>query len=369
MIIKKLTLKNFRNYDFAELEFSDSRNLFFGENAQGKTNLLEAVFYLSCLKTFRGSRDSDVIKTGCSEASIKGIFDCYGRKIEVFCEITRTGRKLFVNGIREMRPSDHIGLIKTVSFSPDDLQLIKEGPAERRRFMNISVSQLRPGYIKALHEHNKIIENKRKILKMEEERASYLDFYDVLNEKLAKVSAYLTLERGRFLKNIEETANRVEAQISGGREELKIVYNHDSAVEDTSASSNEERIYEHLKKRKEAELASGMCLVGSHRDDFTVYINGKSARDFASQGQIRSAVLAIKVAEHEITEKDSGEKPIFLLDDVLSELDPTRRSFLLNDIGRGQTIITGCDPSMFSELSHGRIFTISGGEIANKTEN
>lgn len=363
MQINYLRISDFRNYSLAEIEFSEGQNLLFGENAQGKTNLIEAIFYLSCLKTFRGNRDSDAIRKDCPSAKIEGSFEAYGRKMEISCTISKSGRKLFVNGIPEKSPRNHIGLIKTVVFSPDDLQLIKEGPALRRRFMNIAISQMRPSYIKALSEHNKIVESKRKILKMEQGREAYSDYLDVLNEKLARAAAYITFERGEFLKKLEVFANRATGEISRGSEEMKIVYNCDSAVENPSDEDNFSKILEHLNRRKAAELASEACLVGAHRDDFTVYINGETARDFGSQGQIRSCVLALKVAEHEIIEKDSGQSPILLLDDVLSELDPSRREFLINDASRGQTIITGCDPSMFSELKKGKIFTISHGEV------
>jgi len=363
MIIKSLELTDFRNYKSATLDFSAERNLLFGENAQGKTNVLEAVFYLSCLKTFRGSREADAIRQGQPLAKLSASFDCFGREILINCDILKTGRRLFVNGIPIKRPSEHIGLIKTVVFSPDDLRLIKDGPALRRRFLNIAISQMRPSYIKALSEHNKIIETKRKILKMETGREAYYDYLDILNEKLSAACANITYERGEFIKLLRLSANETTKEISRGSEEMEIIYNCDSAIEDTADKENREKILYHLNRRKEAELASGMCLVGSHRDDFTVYINGNEARSFASQGQIRSCVLALKCAEHSILEKDSGESPIFLLDDVLSELDPSRREFLINDASRGQTIITGCDPSMFSELKKGKIFTISGGEV------
>ena len=158
-------------------------------------------------------------------------------------------------------------------------------------------------------------------------------------------------------------------KISGGKDILSVKYNFDSALSDHTDKENAGLILEHLKRRKEAEFASGICLVGTHKDDFTVSVNGSSARDFGSQGQIRSCVLSLKVAEHSVIEKDSGEAPILLLDDVLSELDPSRRSFLLNDVNRGQTIITGCDPSMFSELREGKIFTVSGGKIVDQVNN
>lgn len=367
MIIKSLFLENFRNYSRAEVSFSETQNLIFGENAQGKTNLLEAIFYLSCLKTFRNQKDFDAVRQGFPEGKVSGEFYAYGRDISVSCTVKNGSRSLFVNGIPEKKPSDHIGLIKTVVFSPDDLRLIKEGPALRRRFLNIAISQMRPSYIKSLAEHNKIIENKRRILKMEEGREKYLDFLDVLNERLASTYAYIMRERGRFILKAGEIVKRVGLDISGKSEEITLSYNHASSVCDTESPDNEKKICEHLAARKAAELSSRSCLIGAQRDDFDVFINGALARDFASQGQIRSCVLALKVAEHEISEQDSGEKPILLLDDVLSELDPRRRSFLINDVNRGQTVITGCDPSMFSELLHGKIFTVSRGEI--KSEN
>lgn len=368
MFIKKLCIENYRNYAFGEADFSENQNLIFGENAQGKTNLIEAIFYLSCLKTFRGKSDFDAVKTGEKEARIRGIFSAYGREFEIKCDITSSGRRLFVNGVKITKPSEHIGLIKTVVFSPNDLLLIKEGPALRRRFLNIAISQIRPSYIKALSEHNKIIENKRKILRLED-KTPYIDFYDVLNEKLSKCAAIIIRERGRFIEELSEKAKEIGFKISGGREELSFSYKAPSSVTDFNANDLENVLYEHLKKRRDAEFASEMCLVGAHRDDFEVFINGESARDFGSQGQIRSAVLAIKVSEHDILKKNSGEEPILLLDDVLSELDPGRRSFLLNDIDRGQTIITGCDPAMFEELKKGKIFTIEKGSIAGEQRN
>lgn len=363
MKIESLCLENFRNYSETRVSFLDGQNLIFGENAQGKTNLLEAIFYLSCLKTFRPGREFDCVMQGKESALLEGEFEAYGRKFNVLCRIKASGRKLLVNGIEQRRPSDHIGLIKTVVFSPDDLKLIKEGPAARRRFMNIAISQMRPNYIRALSEHNKLIENKRKILKMEEGREKYFDFLDVIDEKLAEAYSYIIKERGEFMNLAKEIVLRNGKEISGGREEFLLSYSFDSAVEKTSDPENKTRILNHLKDRRRAELSSATCLIGAHRDDFSVEINGKAAKDFGSQGQIRSAVLALKVAEHEILEKDSGEKPILLLDDVLSELDSSRRAFLINDVNRGQTVITGCDASMFSELLHGKIFTVSAGSI------
>ena len=364
MIIKKLSLCNFRNYKEAEIEFGSGQNLIFGKNAQGKTNIIEAVFYLSCLKTFRGTKESSVVMYGEEKCNATGNFIAYGRDFSVSCDIAERGRKLFVNGISEPRPVNHIGLIKTVLFSPDDLQLIKEGPSLRRRFMNIAISQMRPSYIKTLSEYKRLIEHKRKILKDPLKGDEMLSFLDVIDEKLSEKIAFLTRERALFLLKTGEISNNIMEEISNGSERLSISYNCASSVEDPLSDENHDRILDHLRRRRRAELDSGMCLIGSHRDDFTVFINEKPAREFASQGQIRSATLALKLSEHRLMEKDCGESPNLLLDDVLSELDPTRQQFLINDASRGQTIITGCDPSMFSELSCGNIFTVENGKIS-----
>ncbi len=369
MVIKKLSLLNFRNYKEAEVAFCDGQNLIFGKNAQGKTNLIEAVFYLSCLKTFRGAKEKSAIMYGEERCNATGDFSAHGRDFNISCDISERGRSLFVNGIRETRASKHIGLIKTVVFSPDDLQLIKEGPALRRRFVNIAISQMRPSYMLALGEHNRLIEHKRKILKNPERREEMLSFLDVIDEKIAEKVALITCERAKFLENISLFSRKIMDEISEGSEKISIEYNFLSSIEDPqNVSENRERILSHLRRRRIAELESGMCLIGSHRDDFTVYINGKSAREFASQGQIRSATLALKLSEHRIMEKDCGESPILLLDDVLSELDPRRQKYLLHGAVGGQTIITGCDPAMFEGLLQGKIFTVDNGKIKEEKE-
>ncbi len=363
MWIKKLSLRNFRNYEEAEITFEKGRNLIFGENAQGKTNLIEAVFYLSCLKTFRGGKDSGAIMHEKENCNIEGAFSAYGREYNISCALSERKRRLSVNGVYEDRPINHIGLIKTVVFSPDDLQLIKEGPALRRRFMNISISQMRPSYIKALSEYKRLLEHKRKIIKDAEKASSMIDFLDVIDEGLSEKAAFLTKERAAFLSEISEISQGIIKEISNGKEEISIKYNCASSIEDPFSEENGKRLFEHMRRRRSAEFESGMCLVGSHRDDFTVYINGSPAREFASQGQIRSATLALKLSEHRLIEKDCGESPILLLDDVLSELDPMRQQFLINDASRGQTLITGCDPSMFSGLSSGKVFKVEAGRV------
>ncbi len=363
MWIKKLSLRNFRNYEEAEISFEKGRNLIFGENAQGKTNLIEAVFYLSCLKTFRGVKDSGAVMHEKESCTIDGDFSAYGRDFNISCTVSERGRRLFVNGVREDKPINHIGLIKTVVFSPDDLQLIKEGPSLRRRFMNMSVSQMKPAYIKALSEHKKLLEHKRKILKDPQRTPSMIEFLDVINEGISEKAAFITKERAAFLSEISEISQGIMKEISNGREKISIKYNCASSIEDPFSDENKERLFEHLRRRRVAELESGMCLVGSHRDDFTVCINGLSAREFASQGQIRSATLALKLSEHRLIEKDCGESPILLLDDVLSELDPMRQQFLINDASRGQTLITGCDPSVFSGPFSGKVFAVAAGRV------
>ncbi len=367
MKINNLFLSSFRNYGEESIKFSDGVNILLGENAQGKTNLLEAIFFLSCLKTFRSKKEADAIKTGEEKAVIRGEFEAYSQNISVLCELFSAGKKsIKINGGNLTRLSDHIGSIRTVLFSPNDLRIINDGPGLRRRFLNVAISQLRPSYIKALGEFKRLSEQKRMLLKQCAERPDFIDFLDTLNEKLAQKTAEITHFRAWFLQSLEAFAAENMKLISGGKEELSFKYIFDSAIENPLAdiSENAERVKKHLDMRKNAEFATGALLIGSHRDDFDVFINGSSARDFGSQGQIRSAVLAIKLAEHSILEKDGGEAPILLLDDVLSELDDTRREFLINRAVRGQVIITGCEEKISKEFAESKLFEVKNGSVS-----
>ncbi|MEG2857240.1 MAG: DNA replication/repair protein RecF, partial [Clostridia bacterium] len=351
--------------------FSDGINIIRGNNAQGKTNLLEAIFFLSCAKSFRAKKESELISFGECEAEIKAKIYSYSRCNNIKIGIKK-GRKrsIYVNEVKKIKISDYVGTLQSVLFSPDDLFMIKEGPAIRRRFINIAISQLKPIYIHYLSVLNRILEQKSMLLKNntdEKQRAELLDIYNI---KLAQVGAHIVSYRNDFINEIAEKAKEIHYEMSNNKENLQIVYICDRYITDFE-NGNEviaKSIYSHLCERKKAEIDSKSCLIGPQRDDIEILINGKSARFFASQGQIRTATLALKLAEREVFFKHSGEFPVLLLDDVMSELDEERQNYILNKIGDGQVFITSCDNLIASPIVKGRAFTIEGGAILCEEE-
>ena len=363
MKIKSLSLKNFKNYKSADFSFSDRINVISGENAQGKTNLLEAVFYLSCVKTIHAKRERDLILFNEDSASLDALVESENRDFQVKIELSNAPRKIYINGIRQPKVTEYIGSLKCVLFVPDDLSMIKEGPGVRRRFLNIAISQLKPNYLSALSIYNKILEQKNKLLKQESVDDILLDVY---NERLAKYGAVIIKYRRDFIKQLEEVACKNHNEMSNGREILQIVYKTDRYI--TDDCDIEKELFRHMSERKLAERESELSLIGPHRDDLLFLINSVSAKDFASQGQIRTAILATKLAEREVFYQIAGEYPILLLDDVLSELDSTRQNYVLNKIDKGQVFITSCENLISPSLEVGKFFEISGGTLKESRE-
>ncbi len=363
MKIKSLVLKNFKNYKNAEFAFSDRINVISGENAQGKTNLLEAIFYLSCVKTIHAKKERDLICFGDEEASVIANAESAMRNLDIRIDISTSPRRIFVNGIKQQKVTEYIGNIQSVLFIPDDLSMIKEGPFIRRRFLNIAISQLKPNYLSALSRYNKILEQKNKLLKQENKDPVLLDIY---NERLSQYGATIIKYRADFVKQIAEEAEKNHYEMSNKREKLQIVYKTDRYI--TDDCNIEEALYNHMSERINAEIESEMSLVGPHRDDLIFLINDISAKDFASQGQIRTAILSTKLAEREVFYKNTGEYPILLLDDVLSELDVTRQNYVLNKIDKGQVFITSCENLISPAMECGKLFEIENGILKGSRE-
>lgn len=363
MKVTSLKLKNFKNYEEESFSFSENINVICGENAQGKTNLLEALFYLSCVKPINVKKEKDLIKFGENFSKIEAVAETEGRELEIVFDITSSPRRIFINGIKNQKVTDYIGSIKTVLFTPDDLSMIKEGPALRRRFLNIAISQLKPNYVYALSRYNKILEQKNALLKQEKIDDTLLDIY---NEKLASQGAVIIKYRREFTDEVSVEAGLIHNEMSNSHEILQMVYKTDRYIDEKL--SIEEALYKHMSDRRVAEIESQSSLVGPHRDDLEFLIAGVSAKDFASQGQIRTAILSIKLAEREVFYKTSGEYPILLLDDVLSELDSTRQNFVLNKINCGQVFITSCENLFSTSLEKGKIFTIKKGSLISDKE-
>ena len=366
MRINKLTLEGFRNYRGQTLEFDPACNVIHGENAQGKTNLLEAMVYLSCGKSPRTRTERELISFDGGEARIIG--EIYSREREFITDITlRAGsrRKMTVNGVAAKNASELSEVLHTVFFSPEDLFLIREGAAARRRFMDQSLCQLRPRYARALAEYHRLYEHKTRILRDREENPGLLAMLPDFNEGMCRMGAILIHYRAQYCRALDGYAAPAHGDCSGGREKLKLRYETVKTVVDPFAKTEDiaQNLRDHQQSHYHAELASGLCLSGPHKDDFLVEVNGRSARQFCSQGQVRTAALCLKLADREIHRSAVGEYPVMLLDDVLSELDPKRQEYVLNRISGGQVFITCCENDRLDRLQAGRLFHIRSGEV------
>lgn len=366
MRIDGLTLENFRNYDHAALTFDRRCNVIFGANAQGKTNLLEALVYLSCGKSPRARSDKEMIRFDAPAARLQAQVRARERDFRVEVELYRDKRrKLSVNKVAAKNASALSEVYHTVFFCPDDLYLIREGASERRRFMDTALCQLRPRYAAALAAYNKAYEHKTRILRDAEERPDLLAILPDFSEQMVRFGAVLVHYRHQFSVKLEEYAALHHRECSGGQEELSIRYRSVSSVTDTGADVGTitEQLRDHMASHQLAERSSRLCLSGPHKDDLEVDINGRSAKMYASQGQTRTAALCMKLAEREIYKNACGEYPVLLLDDVLSELDPRRQEFVLNRIAGGQVFLTCCEDDRLTELLGGKVFHVQGGRI------
>ena len=365
MNLLNIELHNFRNYRDLSLDFDPGVNLLVGDNAQGKTNLLEAVYMLSSGRSFRTRFDKELVGFGYSSAEILADVVSQDRS-QTINMLIRPGyaKKISVNGVKKSA-GELSQVITTVLFCPDDLNLIKEGAAVRRRLMDNAISQIRPRYAGILSEFNRLYEHKSRILKDWRDKPSLLDTLDEFSDGMCRASAQLIRYRAAFAARLDQAAAPIHSEFSGEGEELAIGYSTVSTVKNIYGSAREiyYDICEHQEKHRQAEIESGQCLTGAHKDDLEISINGKSARSFASQGQTRTAALSIKLAEREIFLAETGEYPILLLDDVLSELDIKRQEFVLNRIGGGQTLITCCEDEGISSRTGGRVLFVEKGRI------
>lgn len=365
MRVEKIALSGFRNYEFETAEFDPGTNVISGQNAQGKTNLLESVYMLSCGRSFRTRFDRELVGFGFTSADILADIESHDRKQTINIRL-RPGmaKKILVNGVKKTG-SELSETINAVLFCPDDLNLIKEGAAIRRRLMDNAICQIKPRYAEILTEFNRLYEHKTRILKDWREKPSLLDTLDEFSDGMCRASANLIRYRAAFAARLNAAAPPIHREFSGEGEKLNIKYSTVSSVRNLAAPAREiyYDICEHQEKHRQAELESGQCLTGAHKDDLEISINDRPARSFASQGQTRTAALSIKLAEREIFLAETGEYPILLLDDVLSELDEKRQEFVLNRIGGGQTLITCCEDEGISRRTGGRVLFVEKGRI------
>lgn len=365
MILKQIALNGFRNYEWETAEFDSGTNVICGANAQGKTNLIEAVYMLSCGKSFRTRFDKELIGFDYSAADILANVISHDREQTINIRLSSgQPKKILVNGAKKTS-GELASTVNTVLFCPDDLSIIKDGAAVRRRLLDTAISQIRPRYAEYLAEFNRLYEHKTRILKDWREKPSLLDTLDEFSDGMCRATAQLIRYRAAFSERLNAAAAPIQSEFSNEGEQLDIRYKTVSTVRDPFASAKE--IYydvcDHQESHRQAELDSGQCLTGAHKDDLEISINGTSARNFASQGQTRTAALSIKLAEREIFLAETGEYPILLLDDVLSELDERRQEFVLNHIGGGQTLISCCEGEEISGRTGGRVLYVDKGRI------
>lgn len=366
MRIDRLELESFRNYGHQAADFDSRCNVIFGENAQGKTNLLEALVYLSCGKSPRARTDREIIGFDAASARMCAQVFARNREFQVQVDLFRDRRrKMSVNQVPAKNSAALSEVYNTVFFCPDDLYLIREGAAARRRFMDTALCQLRPRYAAALAEYNRTYDHKTRILRDAEERPDLLVTLPDFNERLVRFGAVLIHYRHQFSIRLNEYAAMHHWECSGGKEQLEVRYQTVSYVTDPAADIAvlTEQLRRHMEAHQAAERASRLCLSGPHKDDLLVTINGRDAKQYASQGQTRTAALALKLAEREIYKNATGEYPVLLLDDVLSELDPKRQEFVLNRINGGQVFITCCEDDRLPQLLGGRVFHVRQGQI------
>ena len=365
MNLQELSLRSFRNYEEVRLEFEPGVNLIVGDNAQGKTNLLEAISYLGSGKSFRAQKTSEMVRFGDDFAEIQGKVFSQERQqhLRYLLFAGSRPRQIFRNGAKKKSAADLAGVLPTVLFCPEDLMVLKSGASVRRRLGDSALCQLRPNYDAALAEYGKILEQKSHILKDRFEDPRLLDILPEYNARLCRIGAMLISYRARFYESLGKEAAKFHGQFSGGAEDFTLDYKTVSTVTDPFApiSTLEDQLHQHLTSHYRAELETAQCLTGPHKDDFSVSLSGIDLKAYGSQGQTRTAAISLKLAQRELMQRESGEEPVLLLDDVLSELDPGRQDFVLNQIVSGQVFITCCESGRFTKL--GKTVEIQKGAI------
>lgn len=352
MKVKNLKLENFRNISNLNLEFDEEINIICGENAQGKTNIIEALWLFSGAKSFRNSKDQELIKFGENVAKISAQFDMLGVQNDVSIKIN--DKKIaYLNEKKLSNTSNLAGKYNAVVFSPTDLNLVTDGPEKRRRFLDIAIGQLYPNYIEILRNYSRAIMQRNKIIKDYRYDKTISIMLDVFETEIVDMGNKIINYRKNYIEVLNKYVSDIYNGISSGKEQIEIFY----------ISKNDTLNIENIKNSREKDMFTSTTSIGPHRDDIIFKINGIDARSFGSQGQKRSVALSLKLAGAEVIKEVCGEYPICLLDDVMSELDENRQNYILNHIRNWQSFITCCDTSNIKNLKNGKVIKIKGGEV------
>lgn len=358
MIVKSLELSDFRNYESLHLEFSDGTNIFYGDNAQGKTNILESLYMISTTKSHRGAKDRDLIRFGREEAHIRAALLKGDIDYQVDMHLRKNRSKgIAINRQRIRKASELVGLLHIVFFSPEDLSIVKDGPAQRRRFMDMELCQLDASYLHDLNHYNKIIEQRNKLLKDLYQFPQLAQTLDVWDEQLVGYGTKIIGRRREFITELAGIVGELHEKLSGGREHLVISYEPNVTENDFA---------DRLRGSRDRDIHLKMTSTGPHRDDFSFVGNEIDLRRFGSQGQQRTCALSLKLSEIELVTRLTGDKPVLMLDDVLSELDSRRQNYLMNTIGGIQTFITctGLDEFVNNRFEIDQLYRIEDGHVA-----
>ncbi len=357
MYIKSLELENFRNYESLVLSFDKGTTILYGDNAQGKTNILEAIYLSSTTKSHKGSKDREIIKFGAEEGHIRTYLEKDDLEYRIDMHLRKSKSKgIAINKEGIKKASELVGLLNVILFSPEDLNIIKDGPSYRRRFIDMELCQLDQFYIYNLTNYNKIINQRNVLLKDLYYNPSLRETLTIWDTQLESFGSKIIERRLQFCEQLNEIIYEIHQKLSGGKEEIKIVYEPSVSASDIGAM---------LKKEQERDIRNKMTSVGPHRDDFAFMVNNIDIRKYGSQGQQRTAALSLKLAEIELVKKITKDCPVLLLDDVLSELDSSRQNQLLNSIGDIQTIITctGLDEFVNNRFEINKVYKIVNGTV------
>lgn len=359
MYIKKYKFINYRNLIDKEITLSKGINIICGENAQGKTNLIEGIYLFSGQRSFRGSKDSELVSFLKDKAKLKIYFQSHEREQEAEIEIDQH-RKISLNGI-PLKSASEIGeQCHIVVFSPDLLSVIKESPEGRRKFLNSGISAMYPLYSENLKKYNRILAQRNNLLKQIKKSPHYIDLIEEYDIALSRFGAHIVNTRRRYINRLMQYLPSIFEDFTSSREKIEIEYICQGY------NGSEENLLERLKENRDNDIMFGTTSVGPHRDDIEFLINGVSAKSYGSQGQQRSTIIAVKLAEAEMLKEICGEQPIALLDDVMSELDERRQDYILNHIKNWQVFITCCDSATIERLKKGKVFHVIGGKVTRK---
>lgn len=357
MIIKSIELADYRNYDLLNLQFDKGTNILFGDNAQGKTNILEAIYVAATTKSHKGSKDREIVNFEKEEAHIRVYIEKDGIEIKLDMHLRKNKSKgIAIDGQKLKKAADLLGICNVVFFSPEDLGIIKNGPSERRRFVDMELCQLDNFYLYNLNHYNKIVNQRNKLLKDMYMNPDLKETLNIWDSQLVSFGSKIIERRGLFIEQLNEIINGIHKKLSGNKEDLIIKYEADVEIAEFENK---------LKMNQVRDMRSKMTSVGPHRDDFSFIVGDVDIRRFGSQGQQRTAALSLKLSEIEIVKKITKDTPILLLDDVLSELDSNRQNYLLNSIGDIQTIITctGLEEFVNNRFQLNKIFKVEDGKV------